>query len=202
MKKILLIFIFIIFVLLSKLGYFLDLTKENILKANILVSLGGDNGNRIKKTLELYHNGFSTSGKLLLTGVDNFDTNMKIHELDWRANYLEKKGIREEDIIFNTKAKNTLEEILFIKKYMIKNNLKNVIIISDAPHSKRIDFFANTIYKYKESGINLTIVASSNDWWNKNSYYLNPEAIIFSINEIIKFTYYYINYKLGKYNEE
>ena len=51
MKKILLIFIFIIFIFLSKLGYFLDLTKENISKANILVSLGGDNGNKIKKTL-------------------------------------------------------------------------------------------------------------------------------------------------------
>ena len=85
---------------------------------------------------------------------------------------------------------------------MENNEYNNLIIVPDPPHSRRIDFFANTIYKYKENGINLSIVASNNNWWNKESYYSNPEAIIFSLNEIIKLTYYYINYKLGKYDEE
>ena len=202
MKKLLLIFIFIIFILLSKLGYFLDLTKENTSEANILVSLGGDNGNRIKKTLELYENNYSSSKKIIITGIDNFDSKMKIYELEWRASYLIKKGLKIENIIFNTNAQNTLEEILFIRDYMKKNEYNNLIIVSDPPHSRRIDFFANTIYKYQENGINLSIVASNNNWWKKESYYSNPEAIIFSLNEIIKLTYYYINYKLGKYDEE
>jgi uncharacterized SAM-binding protein YcdF (DUF218 family) len=197
-----LIFIFIIFILLSKLGYFLDLTKENTSEANILVSLGGDNGNRIKKTLELYKNNYISSKKIVITGIDNFDSDMKIYELEWRTSYLVKKGLKIENIIFNAKAQNTLEEILFIRDYMKNNEYNNLIIVSDPPHSRRIDFFANTIYKYKENGINLSIVASNNNWWNKESYYLNPEAIIFSLNEIIKLTYYYINYKLGKYDEE
>ena len=202
MKKILLIFIFIIFILLSKLGYFLDLTKENTSEANILVSLGGDNGNRIKKTLELYENNYSSSKKIIITCIDNFDSKMKIYELEWRASYLIKKGLKIENIIFNTNAQNTLEEILFIRDYMKKNEYNNLIIVSDPPHSRRINFFANTIYKYQENGINLSIVASNNNWWKKESYYSNPEAIIFSLNEIIKLTYYYINYKLGKYDEE
>ena len=202
MKKILLIFIFIIFILLSKLGYFLDLTKENTSEANILVSLGGDNGNRIKKTLELYENNYSSSKKIIITGIDNFDSKMKIYELEWRASYLIKKGLKIENIIFNTNAQNTLEEILFIRDYMKKNEYNNLIIVSDPPHSRRIDFFSNFIYKYQENGINLSIVASNNNWWKKESYYSNPEAIIFSLNEIIKLTYYYINYKLGKYDEE
>lgn len=136
MKKILLIFILIIFILLSKLGYFLDLTKENIPEANILVSLGGDNGNRIKKTLELYENNYSTSKKIIITGIDNFDSTMKIYELEWRASYLVKKGLKIENIIFNTKAQNTLEEILFIRDYMKNNEYNNLIIVSDPPFKK------------------------------------------------------------------
>ena len=52
------------------------MTKENISKANILVSLGGDNGNRIKKTLELYENNYSSSKKIIITGIDYFDSNL------------------------------------------------------------------------------------------------------------------------------
>lgn len=200
--KILILFLFLFIIIFFNVGKFLDISTETIQKSNLLVSLGGDNGNRIKKTLELYNEGFSTSGKLIITGIDNFDSNMKINELDWRADYLIKKGLKKENIIFNTQAKNTLEEILFIRNYMKKHQYKDLIIVSDSPHSRRIDFFANTIYKYKENGINLSIVASNNNWWNKEYYYSNPEAIIFSINEIIKLTYYYINYKLGQYDEK
>ena len=183
------------------IGHFLDISDNKKETFDILVSLGGDNGNRIKKTLSIYQDNYSKSNKLIITGIDNFDKNMKIFELDWRANYLIKKGIKKENIIYNNSAENTLEEIFFIKRYMIKNNLSTVAIISDAPHSRRIHFFANTVAKFKEAGINLTIIASENNWWNKNSYFTNPEAIIFTINEIIKLTYYYINFKLGKYDE-
>ena len=183
------------------IGHFLDISDNKKEIFDILVSLGGDNGNRIKKTLSIYQDNYSKSNKLIITGIDNFDKNMKIFELDWRANYLIKKGIKKENIIYNNSAENTLEEIFFIKRYMIKNNLSTVAIISDAPHSRRIHFFANTVAKFKEASINLTIIASENNWWNKNSYFTNPEAIIFTINEIIKLTYYYINFKLGKYDE-
>ena len=84
---------------------------------------------------------------------------------------------------------------------MIDNKLSSVAIISDAPHSKRINFFANTIANYKKNNIELRILSSENSWWDKSSYFRNPEAIIFAINEVIKLTYYYINYKLGKYDE-
>jgi uncharacterized SAM-binding protein YcdF (DUF218 family) len=126
---------------------------------------------------------------------------MKLYELDWRASYLMKNGIKENDIILNSQAQNTFEEMKFIKQYLIAHNMKKVLLITDPPHSRRILFFANTVLKYSDAHIELQIVGSENDWWNAKTYYTNPEAIIFVINESIKYSYYYIQYLLGNLHE-
>lgn len=198
-KKTIFVVIFVIVLVLSfgSLGRFFDVS-EDAKYVDVIVSLGGSNGARIKKTLDLYENNMSKTGKIILTGVNNFDPDMKIYELDWRASYLEKNGIKKDNIVFNSDTKNTLEEIVFIKQYMIDNNIHSVMFITDAPHSRRISFFASNVAKYQDSELNYVIVGTENDWWDKDKYYVNPKAIIFIINESIKFTYYYIQNVLGK----
>lgn len=199
-KFLILISIILIVISIKNLGNFFDVTtKPN--SSDIIVSLGGDNSARIKKTLELYKNKFSKTGKIILTEVDDFDPKMKIYELDWRADYLVKKGIDKDNIIFNSKAKNTLEEVFFIKKYMIRHSLHSVIFVTDAPHSRRLSFFATTIANYQSSNISFIVVATKNNWWHADRFYTNPEAIIFVINESIKYSYYYIQYLLGNLHE-
>jgi len=185
----------IIFIFIN-LGKFFDISKQAKL-SDIIVSLGGDKGLRIKKTLSLYDANMSKSSKIILTGIDDFDPSMKLYELDWRADYLSKKGIDRSNIVFNTKAQNTLEEIFYIKRYMSENNLHSVIFITDAPHSRRIGFFASQVAHYEDANISYEVVATSNDWWSRDTYYKNPDAVIFVVNEAIKLTYYYIQNKLG-----
>jgi uncharacterized SAM-binding protein YcdF (DUF218 family) len=185
---------------IKNLGYFLDVTVE-AKPADIIVSLGGDNGNRIKKTLVLYENNLSASQKIIITGVDDFDPTMKKHELDWRAGYLIKKGVIPANIIFNSEARNTFEEMKFIKQYLIDHNMTKALVVTDPPHSRRITFFANTVLKYPKSHLELQIVGSENNWWNVKTYYTNPEATIFVINESVKYSYYYIQYLLGNLHE-
>lgn len=198
MKKILFIVIAGIFIFFTfiNLGSFFDVSQEPK-RADVIVSLGGDNGLRMQKTLSLYENNMSNSGKIILTGVDDFDPKMKIYELDWRAYYLAKKGIDIENIVFNAKAKNTLEEIFFIKSYMQKNGLHSVMFITDAPHSRRISFFASQVAHYEDANIRYAVIATQNDWWARDTYYNNPDAVIFVVNETIKLTYYYIQNLLG-----
>lgn len=202
-KKIifLLITFFVIILGIKNLGYFFDITTE-AKSTDVIVSLGGDNGNRIKKTLELYEKNLSASHKIIITGVDNFDPTMKIHELDWRANYLIQKGVKTTDIVFNSEARNTFEEMKFIKQYLNEHNMTKVMIVTDPPHSRRIVFFANTVLKYPKSHLELQIVGSENYWWDAKNYYTNPEAIIFVINESVKYTYYNIQYLLGNLHEQ
>lgn len=177
-------------------GKFFDISQSPR-SADIIVSLGGDKGSRIKKTMELYENHLSKTGKIILTGVDDFDPEMRSYELDWRATYLTEKGIERDNLVFNSKAENTLEEIFFIKKYMIEHSLHSVMFITDPPHSRRIDFFASKIANYQDVNLSYIIVATQNEWWDRDRYYTNPEAIIFVINESVKLTYYYIQYLLG-----
>ncbi len=200
LKYILFSFIVVFMILFLNAGRFFDVTTKPI-KSDILISLGGDNGNRVKKTLELYTYGYSYTNKIILTGIDDFDSNMRIYELDWRIYYLKQKGVKEDNIIINDKAINSLEEIRDIKKYLIRNDLRSVIFISDPTHSRRLKFFIEEVFKYDKEGLSYQIVSSEAKWWNKNDYYKNADAIIFVINETIKLTYYYLNYKLGKYDE-
>jgi len=201
-QKIIILFI-ILFILLfscfTSLGDYLDITQKSK-QVDIIVSMGGDYGQRIKKTLVLYENNMSKSRKIILTGIDDFDPKMKVYELDWRANYLMKKGIDIENIVFNTKAVNTLEEIFFIKNYMLENKLHSVIFITDAPHSRRIGFFASNVACYEDANISYFVVSTQNDWWNRDNFYTNPDAVIFVVNESIKLTYYYIQNILGNLN--
>lgn len=197
MKTIILILISITLLLgISRLGYFLDVSSEEK-SVDVIVSLGGDNGTRIHKVLSLYKKNLSKSGKIILTGVDDFDPKMKIYELDWRASYLEKKGIKKDNIVFNSEVENTLEEVFFLKKYMIEHDMHSVMFVTDAPHSRRVQFFASNVANYENSNINYIIVATQNDWWEKDKYYSNPEAVISVVNECIKLTYYYIQNILG-----
>jgi len=189
-----------IIIFLVNIGRFFDVSLPPK-PSDIIVSLGGDNGLRIKKTLELYENNMSKNQKIILTGVDNFDSSMKIYELDWRANYLSKKGVDKNNIIFNTKAQNTLQEVFFIKKYMLEHHLHSVIFVTDPPHSRRIDYFVSSIASYADANLSYIVVATQNSWWDRERYYTNPEAIIFVVNESIKLTYYYLQNLLGNLYE-
>ena len=195
-KVVFFVLILIILVMISIMGKFFDISQIPK-QVDVIVSLGGDNGLRIKKTLELYDANMSKSQKLILTGVDDFDTSMKVYELDWRADYLSKKGVKEEDIIFNTTVQNTLEEIFFIKKYLLEHHLHSVIFITDAPHSRRISYFASNIAHYEDANLSYSVVATDNAWWKRDTYYTNPEAVIFVVNESIKLTYYFVQNLLG-----
>ena len=196
-KKIIFVFLVacLVVVLLS-MGKYFDVSQTPK-QVDVIVSLGGDNGLRIKKTLELYDANMSRSQKLILTGIDDFDTSMKVHEIDWRADYLSKKGVTEENIIFNTTAQNTLEEIFFIKKYLLEHHLHSVMFITDPPHSRRISYFASNIAHYEDANLSYSVVATDNDWWNRATYYTNPEAVVFVVNESIKLTYYFVQNLLG-----
>jgi uncharacterized SAM-binding protein YcdF (DUF218 family) len=185
---------------IKNLGYFFDVTVE-AKPADIIVSLGGDNGNRIKKTLVLYENNLSASQKIIITGVDDFDPTMKKHELDWRADYLIKKGIQEKNIIFNSEAKTTFKEMQYIKKYLLDHNMSSVIIVTNAPHSRRISFILETILHYNKSGITYSIVGSDDPWWDEDTYYDDPTATAFVLNESLKISYYYLQYLLGNFHE-
>ena len=71
-----------------------------------------------------------------------------------------------------------MEELLFIKKYMLYNNYKSVLFVSHPQHSRRISVLANFIANYKENDLQFSIVSCDLEWWDKSNYYKNKTSLI------------------------
>ena len=117
---------------------------------------------------------------------------------DKRISYLVKyPNIKYE---YNPSLKNTADELLYVKKIMKDYNFKNVSIVSDPYHTRRIQILAD-LFDFEKVGIELNIVGSDLSWWNKSTYYKEEKAIEVAFSELIKIPYNFIKYGL-LYTEE
>ena len=198
MKKKLFLFLLIVLITISikNLGYFFDTTSQPI-KADMIVSLGGIGNDRIKKALFLYKKDFSNSKTILLTGVTPYTPTTKFTDIDERVNYLNKHDIPLHNVVLSTDTHNTFQEARFIKQYMLSHHMRSVLVVSDAPHARRILFFTNTVFNYPQSRLNIRVISSDAPWWNTQTYYTNKTAITFVSSECIKYVYYTMHYYFG-----
>ena len=191
--KSILFFVFItfgIFYFIKNLGYFLDVTKEDI-SSEILLCLGGGRGERIEKTIKLFKKYENEKILIILTEIEQ-------REIEKKLALLEKANIPKKQIIINKDVKSTYDELYFISKYMHENKLTSVNIISDEPHSRRIHMLINNFIDF--NSINYSIVGSEVKWWNKEHYYENKRiAIYYVARETLKIVHNYIYYNLLKF---
>ncbi len=186
-----LVFLFI------NLGELLDITGEPQ-KTDVIVYLGGGGSERMKKALELYILGYSKTGKMIFTGSHILYIGEKKKIGIHKKTYLTEHGVPEHDLVHAKKTRNTMEEVLFVKNYMLQHNLKSVIFVSDPPHSRRIIFLAQSIADYNEAGLSCSVVGSNVSWWDKKHYYRQSKAIAFAVSELIKLPYNYLVYGILK----
>ena len=176
------------------LGRFVDITEKPI-ESDIIVSLGGDySGCRLKTAITLYQKEYSKSKKLIYTGRDHIPET--IEPSGSRIKYLRNNNIENKNIIHIDKSiiANTMEEVFFIKKYMLKHHYKSVIFISHPQHSRRISTLATYIADYEKSGLKLQVVSCNPTWWNRSLYYTNKVSIYVTVREIEKLFYNLIKY--------
>ena len=186
MKRLsILVSILTIFLIYSffNLGNFLDVTSQPS-KTDLIVCLGGGTDKaRTQKTVELYKNGFLKDKSIIFTGVKSIDKNT-YNMIDKNIN-----------IITNDKVKNTMEEVLYIKDFIKEKDLKSVIFITDAPHSRRVKFFWDT-FGEKLKDVSFTIVASDLTSWDSSKYYTNDFSLKYAFSELTKLVYNSILYGL------
>lgn len=176
-----------IFYFIKNLGYFLDVTKEEI-PSEILLCLGGGRGERIEKTIKLFKKYKNEKILIILTEIEQ-------NEIEKKLALLEKANIPKKQIIINKDVKSTYDELYFVSKYMHENKLTSINIISDEPHSRRIHMLINNFINF--NSINYSIVGSEVKWWNKEYYYKNKRmAIYYVTREIFKIVHNYIYYNL------
>ncbi len=199
MLVLLILFIFLLFFFLN-LGNFLDTTREPI-KSDVIVCLGGGEDERIEKAIELYKSSYSYENVLILTGYDRYGKSIKSDDNDSRVSYLNKNNIKNINIIHKKDLHSTKEDIIYVKNYMISNNYKSAIIVSDPYHSRRVQFLIDVINIQYESDLSFNIVGTDLKWLDNQTYYLTKIGQVTVIHEFIKLVGSYMAYgileKLG-----
>ena len=182
MKLLTFLIIFISFLIYAffNLGRFLDVTVSPT-KVDLIVCLGGgDHQKRVEKTIELYKDGYLKSDTIIFTGVKEVKNIDNIFD----------KNI---NIIINSNLKNTMEEMKYIKKYMLKQNLSSALIVTEAPHSRRIMLSSKIINNDKKE-LTINVIASEYKNWDSEFYYKNKESRQYAFSELIKITYNFFVY--------
>lgn len=158
------------------LGYFLDVTEEPT-KSDLIVCLGGGaHPTRVKKTIELFNEKYLKSNTIIFTGV-------KI------VKNIEGKFNDKINIIIDPTLTNTAEEVKYIKEYMIKNNLTSVLIVADAPQSRRISLFAKVFNIENDENLSFKIISNDSKIWDSKYYYKNNTTRNYVFAELIKIPY-------------
>lgn len=166
--KFIFIFLVVCIILFFNLGKIVDATTSPK-KVDLLVCLGGGvYENRVAKTKELFEKGYLKNNTIIFTGYQTVKSFSYI-------NILKPLGL-----------KNTYEEIIYVKNYMKKNNLKSVTFISEAPHSRRILLFTKIFGIGGE--FEFSVVGSRFDW-DADDYYKYPHMRAYVFSEVTKLFY-------------
>jgi uncharacterized SAM-binding protein YcdF (DUF218 family) len=170
---------------MSKAGYWLEAPARAPEKANAIVVLGGDEGDRALRALGLYRAGFAPI--IALTGLEKGYAAPPAR-LTWRADYLVANGVPRSALRFEIQSRNSYEEATNILEVMRKQRWQSVIVVSDPPHMRRLSWTWERIFK--GTGLHYILVASETDWWSPGDWWRDERSGAFVIMEYIKLAYY------------
>lgn len=175
---------------LANLGKYLSTPTQIPHKADLIVILGGDTGARSLKGAELYRSGMAPV--VLLTGLDEGEKETLPHYLHWRCQLLQSKGVAADVLLFDDKSENSWQEAQNTLNLMSQKGWQWVIVVSDPPHMRRLDWVWGNAFA--GSGKNYQLIAAMPSWWQRDSWWANERSAKFVINEAIKLVYYRLKY--------
>ena len=166
-------------------GYWLQAPGKVPSPAAAIAVLGGDEGDRSTKALELYQAGYAPL--LVLTGLEHGSA-APPPALTWRASFLEARGVPKFAIRFELEARNSYTEAVQLLALMRKEGWRTLIVVSDPPHMRRLAWTWSRVFE--GSGLNYVLVASDPDWWEPGNWWREEKSGQFVITEYIKLVYY------------
>ncbi len=161
-----------VLLLFLSLGFIVD-AGERPVKADLIVSLGGGDGRRIKEALKLWQEGYSRSGKFLYTGRDIVNPALKPPASFSKRTFLLQHGVPAEKIVYVPRGVifNTAEELFFIRDYMLRHGYKSVLIVSSPEHTGRIRLLGKWLSGFEKAGMKLHTASFHDPTWQRECYF-------------------------------
>ena len=170
---------------ISKAGYWLEAPGRAPVRANAIVVLGGDDGERSLRALGLYREGYAPT--IVLTGLERGNAAPPAR-LTWRADFLAANGVPKSALRFEVQSRNSYEEATSVLALMRKQGWQSVIVVSDPPHMRRLSWSWERVFK--GSGLQFVLVPSAAEWWSAGDWWHDEHSGAFVIMEYIKLAYY------------
>jgi uncharacterized SAM-binding protein YcdF (DUF218 family) len=172
---------------ISKAGYWLEAPGRAPERANAIVVLGGDDGDRALRAQALYHEGFAPI--IVLTGLEK-GKSAPPARLTWRADVLAANGVPRSALRFEVQSRNSYEEASNVLLLMQKQKWQSVIVVSDPPHMRRLAWTWARVFK--GSGLHYVLVSSVAEWSTPGDWWRDEQSGAFVIMEYIKLAYYMV----------
>lgn len=163
------------------LGIYLDASSKPK-KVDLIVCLGGgDHKKRQEKTIELYKDRYLKENTIIFTGIKSLSKDVE--------NNFDKKT----NLLIVDKVKNTMEEVLYTKKYIKEHQFSSVLFVTEIPHSRRLKIFWDNFGDNLDN-IDFSVVASELKSWDSKSYYKDKLSREYAYSEVIKLIYNFFIY--------
>lgn len=159
-------------------------------RADLIVTLGGDDGHRAKKSAELFRAGFAAA--VLITGLEGSPARERNYYLNWRAKALADAGVPADQLVMDSAASNSFQEAGAALALLQARGWDKALVVSDPPHMRRLDWVWGKVFA--GSGMRYVLVASEPNWWDAEHWWRNEKAGQFVMTELIKMGYYTVKY--------
>lgn len=164
--------------------------ESELKKADAIFVLGGNIFDRSRKAAEIYHDGFSN--KVITLGENLASITDSIPDALMSQDYLMEYGVDEQSIVPLVKGTSTREETELILNFCLENHYKEIIVVSDKFHTRRI---SNTfIDSFQEEGVHVMIQGVSHSSYDEEYWWKSEEGLIMVNNEYVKLMYYWWKY--------
>ena len=169
-------------------GMYLESPRKEPAKADLIVALGGDNGDRVRVASRLYKAGYGTH--VLLTGLEDAPPDTRRSYLNWRAAFLMDYGVPESAIMYDYASTNSREEAGNTLKLMQQRTWTRVLVVSDPPHMRRLTWIWSSVYA--ESGVEYRLISSEPLWWDASRWWRQDGSAKFVFFEYLKLAHHRI----------
>jgi uncharacterized SAM-binding protein YcdF (DUF218 family) len=169
-------------------GNYLEGPRQAPAPADLIVALGGDNGDRVRVAARLHKAGYGKH--VLLTGLEDAPSDTRRAYLNWRAAFLTDYGVPEDAIVYDYASSNSKDEAVNTKALMQQRAWKRVLVVSDPPHMRRLAWvwggaFNGTDMEYR-------LVSSEPAWWEAAHWWRQDGSAKFVLFEYLKLAYYWV----------
>lgn len=135
-------------------------------EAEILVVLGGGDGGRVRHAVELWRQGCSSSGKIIMAGGPLYQ------KLTWArvmADYAQELGVPADALLLEEDSLTTRSDAERSFAMLKERGFKDILIVTDAFHSRRARREFQRLASEGERVRCAAVPRESEDWWKSDS---------------------------------